>query len=148
MVNKLHIDPLDVRTIHVVHPLSKQCLQAHLKYNLSYAMTLEHFKDARDFACTKFKSETSEAITQAFRIRIMGAAEELERTAKVSRADKKAKRSQATFLGSAKSAFEQPELRQHRVESVGSQEALPQPPEMALELADITPVSRRRRPGK
>lgn len=145
---EIFVDPLDVRTIHVVHPVSKQRLQAHLKYNLPYAMTLEHFKDARDFARTKFKSETSEAITQAFRIRVMGAAEELERTVKVSRADKKARRSQATFLGTAQSALEQPALRQHRFESTASQEVLPQPPEMALELADITPVSRHRRPGK
>lgn len=144
----IYVDPLDVRTIHVVHPISKQRLPAHLKYDLPYAMTLEHFREAREFARNHFKSESSAAVTQAFRIKVMGAVEQLEREAKSSRIDKKAKRASATFIETAKSAIEQPSLREEGFESSATELMAPQQPTMVLELTDIKPVGRHRRPGK
>lgn len=44
---EIFVDPLDVRTIHVVHPLTKKRFTADLKYELLHAMTFEHFKEAR-----------------------------------------------------------------------------------------------------
>lgn len=144
----IFVDPLDVRTIHVVNPMTKKRLPAHIKYDLPYAMTLEHFREAREFARHHFKSESSTAITQAFRIKVMGIVEQLERDAKSSRTDKKAKRSSTTFIEKAKSALEQPSLKQEAYESLVQELELPKPPAMVLELADIKPVGRHRRPGK
>lgn len=148
--NKLEIfiDPIDVRTIHVIHPLTKKRLPAHLKWDLPFAMTFEHLKEAREFARDNFKSDSAAAITQAFRVRIMGLTEVLERDAKASRREKKVKRSGVTYFETAKKAIEQPSLREKRFDLSVLEVEPPPPSTMMLELTDIKPVGRHRRPGK
>ncbi|ROT43932.1 Mu transposase C-terminal domain-containing protein [Pusillimonas sp. NJUB218] len=141
----IYVDPIDVRTIHVVHPITKQRLPAHLKYDLPFAMTYEHFREARDFARSHFKSESSMAITQAFHIRVMGAVEELERDAKSSRTAKKARRSSAAFIEKAKAATSQPSLEQTAIQPEVPALPLLQP---TLAISSLKPAQRHRRPGK
>jgi hypothetical protein len=147
---EIFVDPLDVRTIHVVHPVTKKRFTADLKYELPHAMTFEHFKEARDFAHAKLKSDSSEAIVQAFRIHVMGATEELERKARAtSRRDKKAKRTQATFAARAKKSSEQPALKETELNATQTlQLTHTQPGPGELDMALLKPVRRIGRPAK
>ncbi|UHL63505.1 Mu transposase C-terminal domain-containing protein [Paralcaligenes sp. KSB-10] len=144
----IFVDPLDVRTIHVVHPLTKHRFPADLKYSLPHAMTFAHFKEARDFARAEFKSETSAAIVRAFRIRVMGVVEDLERKAKaVSRRDKKAKRVSTTFISQAKTSAKQPALKETELMATPQLEhAQPAPGE--LDMTKLKSVRRIGRPAK
>jgi hypothetical protein len=113
-------------------------------------MTFAHFKEARDFARTEFKSESSAAIVRAFRIRVMGAVEDLERKAKAgTRRDKKAKRVHATFISKAKKAIEQPALKETELGATATpQLEHAQPVPGGLDMAQLKPVRRIGRPAK
>lgn len=145
------VDPLDVRSIYVEHPRTKEHLLAHLmcgtSERLEMGMSFEQFSDARAYALEVFRSSGAKEIQDAHRIRVQDDQDMMRQRTGPSRAKKKERRESVRNLSIAKDAYNTPPLSEP-IEVNGQTKLLASESMGNEDLSDLEGVQRVGRPKR